>query len=177
MKKYIGVKEVMAKPMTKKEYCDYRNWDVPENEDPEELVYLVEYSSDNNTNKNHPNHDGYISMSPVYEFEKAYREVNGITYGLAIEALKKGYCITRKGWAGKNLFVYKQTPADIEVGNIPNLQSMPKMAKNIITGARESGIHYKEQMILVKDNLFGPRILDSWVASSSDTFAEDWVII
>ena len=46
MEKYIGVKEIKAKPMTRKEYCDYRGWEVPADEDPNEELYLVEYPVD-----------------------------------------------------------------------------------------------------------------------------------
>jgi hypothetical protein len=32
-------------------------------------------------------------------------------------------------------------------------------------------------MVIIKNNLNGNRIINSWVASSSDTFAEDWYIL
>lgn len=44
MKTYIGTKVIQAaKEMSRKEYCEYRGWKVPENENPEDRVYLVEY--------------------------------------------------------------------------------------------------------------------------------------
>lgn len=64
MKKYIGTKLVQAKPMTRGEYNDCRGWQTPENENPEDEGYLVEYS------------DGYISWSPKEVFEKAYIAVD-----------------------------------------------------------------------------------------------------
>ncbi len=73
MNKYIGVKILeSAKLMTRKEYCDYRGWDIPENEDPNEEVYLVEYEVTEDNKSNHPDHKGYISMSPKDVFEAAY---------------------------------------------------------------------------------------------------------
>lgn len=60
MKKYIGVKQVEAKPMTKKEYNDYRGWTVPEGENPNDEGYVVKYE------------DGYVSWSPIEAFNKAY---------------------------------------------------------------------------------------------------------
>ena len=72
MKTYIGTKIIKAKPMTKQEYCDYRGWAVPNDEDPNEEVMLVEYPIDPLSKPNHKDHKGYISMSPKFVFDKAY---------------------------------------------------------------------------------------------------------
>lgn len=74
MKNYIGTKNIKASdPMTKQMYCDYRGWTVPEGEDPDELVRLVEYEKDEESKQNHKDHEGYISMSPKHVFDKAYK--------------------------------------------------------------------------------------------------------
>jgi hypothetical protein len=74
MKKFFGKKNILAsEPMTKKEYCDYRGWKVPKDEDPNALVYLVEYEVDPDSKPNHEDHEGYISMSPKHVFDKAYK--------------------------------------------------------------------------------------------------------
>lgn len=73
MKKYIGVKVILAKEMNRKEYNDYRGWELPENENGEDEGFLVEYL--NSPNSNHPLHDGYISWSPKEVFMDAYKEV------------------------------------------------------------------------------------------------------
>lgn len=85
MKTYIGTKTIKAKPTTKKEYCDYRGWDVPENEDPNEEIYLVEYPVDPKSKPNHPDHAGYISMSPKHVFDKAYKPADTYMDRLIIE--------------------------------------------------------------------------------------------
>lgn len=85
MKTYIGTKVIKAKPMTKKEYCDYRGWVVPSDEDPLEEVYLVEYEVDPLSIPNHPDHKGYISMSPKHVFEKAYKAADTYMDRLIIE--------------------------------------------------------------------------------------------
>jgi len=41
MKTYTGTKTIKAIPMTKQEYCDYRGWALPKDEDGSEEVYLV----------------------------------------------------------------------------------------------------------------------------------------
>jgi hypothetical protein len=85
MKTYIGTKTIKAKPTTKKEYCDYRGWKVPEGEDPDEEIYLVEYEADPDSKPNHPDHEGYISMSPKHVFDKAYRPADTYLDRLKIE--------------------------------------------------------------------------------------------
>ena len=77
MSMYLGVKAIMAsEPITKKAYCDYREWDVPKDEDPNALVRLVEYQPDPKSIPNHKNHEGYVSMSPLHVFNDAYRSVD-----------------------------------------------------------------------------------------------------
>ena len=70
MKKYDGTKELKAIPMNKEEYCQYRQWEVPSNENPKEEGYLVEYLDGGKPNDER--HLGYISWSPKDVFEKTY---------------------------------------------------------------------------------------------------------
>jgi len=73
MKPYTGIKAILAsEPMTKEEYNQYRGWEAPEGRDKSEMVVLVEYAPDPLSLPNHPAHKGYISMSPVHVFNKAY---------------------------------------------------------------------------------------------------------
>ena len=79
MKKYVGTKKLKAIPMNKEEYCQYRQWEVPLNENPKEEGYLVEYLDGGKPNDER--HLGYISWSPKYVFEKTYKLIeknNGI---------------------------------------------------------------------------------------------------
>ena len=47
--------------------------------------------------------DGFKSWSPKSVFDAAYRPTHGLTFGLAIEALKKGFKVARAGWNGKGM--------------------------------------------------------------------------
>lgn len=60
MQKYIGVKRIEARPMTRGDYNVYRGWQIPANENPADEGYLVKYR------------DGYESWSPKEIFEEAY---------------------------------------------------------------------------------------------------------
>lgn len=71
MRMYTGTKTIYAAKMTRKEYNDLRGWQVPENEDPNDIGYIVEYQNGSSTNVKGFN--GYISWSPIRPFEEAYR--------------------------------------------------------------------------------------------------------
>lgn len=67
---FIGTKTVQAKPMNRQEYNDLRGWQVPNNENPADDGYLVEYVD---SEPNHADFNGYISWSPKEVFEKTYK--------------------------------------------------------------------------------------------------------
>ena len=96
-----------------------------------------------------------------------------MSFGDAIEILKQGGAIRRKGWNGKGLFVVKQVPAHITEEIIPKMQSLPQSAKNIIMARDNKYIDYTNQMLIINPD----GRADSWVPSSSDVFAEDWEIV
>ncbi len=95
-----------------------------------------------------------------------------MNFGKAIEALKEGKLVARDGWNGKGMFVMKQIPAEIGLDIIPRMQSVQQSAKDVLIN-RGTTLKYENQMLIIK--LDGTA--DSWVASSSDIFAEDWVIL
>ena len=95
-----------------------------------------------------------------------------MNFGEVIEALKQGKCIAREGWNGKGMFVCKQVPAEIYCNIIPKMSSLPQTAKDILFD-RDKSIFYVNQMIIIKPD----NTIDSWIPSSSDVFAEDWIII
>lgn len=92
------------------------------------------------------------------------------TFGTAVLFLKAGMAVRRAGWNGKGLFVVKQVPSHITADIIPNMQSLPQSAKDIIMARKEPHIDYTNQMLIVNPD----GRADSWVPSSSDVFAEDW---
>ena len=93
MKRHIGVKLVDAIEMNRGEYCDYRKWDLPEDENGDDTGFLVEYLDGGKPN--HEAHEGYISWTPTAVFINAYRPTDGLSFGLALEALKLGKKVAR----------------------------------------------------------------------------------
>ncbi len=99
--KYIGTKQIEAKPMTRGEYNQYRGWSIPADENPDDEGYLVKYN------------DGYISWSPKKQFEEAYRESGSMNFGHALEMLKLGYRVARTGWNSRNMFLFLAKGEDL----------------------------------------------------------------
>lgn len=177
MSYYIGTKEILARPITKGEYNAYRGWETPENEDPKELGYLVEYLDSNNSN--HENHKGYISWSPAVAFRAAYKNNERLTFGHAIVALKQGKRVQRAGWNGKGLFIFMQVPSQVDKEIVPKMTSLPQSVKNEFQkrfdgpAMTDGKIKYQNQIAMVypDNNIYG------WVASPSDILEEDWIIL
>lgn len=160
---HLGVKIIKSAPMTLGEYNNYRGWTIPADEDPEKLGYLVEYAPDGNPN--HKNHDGYISWTPKEAHDLAYRKTDGLTFGLAVEAMKKGLRIARQGWNGKGMFLYyvpeNKYPASRNehgtmLGVFPD-DMVPYGAYIAMKTAQENVI--------------------PWLASQTDVLAEDWCLV
>ena len=99
--------------------------------------------------------------------------LNTFTFGTATLFLKAGMAVRRAGWNGKGLFIVKQVPSHITADIIPNMQSLPQSAKDIIMARKEPHIDYTNQMLIINPD----GRADSWVPSSSDVFAEDWELV
>lgn len=72
MKKYYGTKVILAEQMDRKQYNDLRNWEVPEDENPNDDGYLVCYLGQPS---NVEGYEGYVSWSPKEVFEQTYKEL------------------------------------------------------------------------------------------------------
>lgn len=133
MKKYIGVKIVDGEP------C--QAWKDDQKNKIGDEGYKVKYE------------DGYISWSPKDTFEKAYRECDTMTFGLAIEALKKGHKVARMGWHGKNMHL-EGVKSDLIINPVIFLVKMDLQQADPI---------YDYQGV--------------WNCTQADMLAEDWKII
>ena len=152
MKTYIGTKIINAKPMTRGDYNAFRGWTVPADENPADDGYLVEYTDGGKGNTDL--YAGYVSWSPKEQFEKAYRETAGLTFGLALEALKRGAKVARAGWNGKGMYVRFVSSWTYTDGIDDNRKTNPMFT---IKNVDES--------------------VSTWVPSINDCLADDWRIL
>lgn len=163
MQQCIGVKTILAQPMTRLEYNDYRGWELPDDEDGSDDGYLVEYVDGGQSN--HPNHEGYISWSPADVFNRAYRPTVGMTFGLAIEAMKKGHKVARAGWNGKGMWL-------ILVPGSSNIRP--------VAGTPYSNAGLTEQVDInphIDMYTATGEMQPGWLASQTDMLADDWCIV
>jgi hypothetical protein len=153
MKQYIGVKLINAIDMTRAAYNILRDWELPADENGDDAGYLVEYLDGGQAN--HKDFKGYISWSPKAVFENAYRPTDGMTFGLAIEALKRGHRVSRSGWNGKGMWLYFMPASHWETTRgLELLDGLPWIGMKTV------------------DDKFVP-----WLASQTDVLAEDWGIV
>ena len=156
MKLYIGTKMILAAPALRIDDGEGNVRiellsDVPTTlpTDTVDMGYKVIYV------------DGYESWSPKEVFEDAYREVTGMNFGIAIEAAKQGERIARKGWNGRNMYVFIAHEADF------------------VTDADISAYDGVEvevgDMFVMKTA--GDTFQPGWLASQSDMLADDWYIV
>ena len=90
-------------------------------------------------------------------------------FGEALELLRDGKVVTRKSWNDSKVII-KQVPCNINSNIIPNMQSLPIDAKEVLL-SNELGIKYRNQILVVNSD----HIADSYTPSADDLFAEDWI--
>lgn len=156
MQKYLGAKIIKAEPMTDHDFAKMIDRPYNVGSEPQE-GYRVVYP------------DGYVSWSPKEVFEEAYRRVNNLTFGLAIEAMKKGHKVARAGWNGKGMWIiispgYK----GLDAANFWNEHNR-KVAE--LNGGKIDIPPYVTMKSA--DN----KIICGWLASQTDMLAEDWMIV
>lgn len=172
MKQHIGVKLINAKPMTRQEYNDFRGWQLPADENGADEGFLVEYLDGGKGNTDL--YAGYVSWSPAEVFNRAYRPTDGLTFGLAIEALKDGHKVARRGWNGKGMWLSLSCDGEREIP-AENFWS-PHNAQF----ARDNGgtAIVLPSITMKTTNAQGRvAILMGWLASQTDMLSEDWEIV
>ena len=162
MEKFIGTKIVQAEPA----------WLVfNEPGEPGEVV-VQDHDLELTTAKTVLNgykviyEDGYESWSPREVFEKCYRRIDGMNFGLALEAAKMGRRIARAGWNGKGMWVVYRT-------GYP--EGIPANKNTADAVGIQEGELFKVRPYLQMKCVDGS--FQMWLASQSDILADDWYIV
>lgn len=173
MYKYIGTKIIQAEPMNRLTYNEYRGWQLPANENPDDEGYLVEYLDGGKPND--PRHDGYISWSPKEQFEAAYNAMDSfsMTFGHALVAAEAGNRIARAGWNGKGMFVVQMPALYLPPFNTQGTSRKvnDRTAKWIGEDAPLDCQPYFAMYTATKQWQPG------WIASQADMLARDWGVV
>ena len=80
-----------------------------------------------------------------------------MNFGNALEALKEGKRVARRGWNGKGIYLELQRPDAHSKMTLPYIY--------VVTNG------------LVTDNPEAPKGVVPWLASQTDLLSEDWVIV
>lgn len=167
MKRFIGTKLIAAVAMTHQAYNNLRGWTMPENETDKGDGYLVEYLDGGKPNLE--GYSGYVSWSPKDVFEAAYRPCHEMTFGLAIEALKRGDTVARTGWNGKGMWLALGAAH-------PGLEAAKFWNPHARQHAVDAGGTCAVQAYIIMKTAQGD-IQMGWAPTQSDVLAEDWAIV
>ena len=147
--------QVEAEPMTRGDFMKAmgKTDEMMSEQDSKAEGYLVVYP------------DGYKSWCPKTQFEAAGSPCDGMTFGMAIEAMKRGKKVARAGWNGKGMYLWLLPATDVKkewcrdprlLEAIGDRETLPCLgAIRMFTATKE--------------------VLTGWLASQTDMLAEDWV--
>ena len=146
--KYIRTHIVEAEPMTRGEHLKSKGLKlIPGTGSESDAGYFIQYP------------DGYKSWCPKASFEASARPIDGMTFGQAIEALKQGKKVARKGWNGKGMYLFladtEEMHTKAEIGPARAVAVMPCIV-----------------MKTAQDNL-----QPGWLASQNDMLSDDWTLV
>jgi len=101
--------------------------------------------------------------------------LDGLSFGDAIWALRRGGTAYRAKWASKGgHFIYQPNGVSVPMKHLHQVMSIPSLVKQTITERADphSSVDMTNQMCMVHPNneIFG------WTASVSDMNADDWII-
>lgn len=167
MKTYIGMKVVQAKPAVTVNGCIW----------PEGMALPEEYRRPRLELDQEQNccgtvvEEGYVYISenhyPVFEpkeeFEKRFFDAENVTFSIALDAMKRGGRIARKGWNGKGMYVFLADEVEFRTeADISEFENS------------EDGVYTSEMLVLrTAQGTFQP----GWLATQSDILADDWYVL
>lgn len=98
--------------------------------------------------------EGYALQKQVYE--NKMNMTAGPDFGWALDKMRHGFAVRRRGWNGKGIFIKMQVPDEHS-----------KMTNPYI---------YIDTTGPLPDNAIAPRNCVPWLASQTDMLAEDWEV-
>tara|TARA_R110000868_G_scaffold194416_1_gene439838 strand:- start:418 stop:726 length:309 start_codon:yes stop_codon:yes gene_type:complete len=96
-----------------------------------------------------------------------------MNFGQAIEAMNNGKMVSRSGWNGKNMFIYKTVGNTVSADFIPKFASLPDSVKEFLEVRKMDVVFLPSITMYTATGEMQP----GWLASQSDILAEDWGIV
>lgn len=100
------------------------------------------------------------------------------TFGQALESLKRGHLVTRKGWNGKGMFIFMRPEDSLPTNMIVNqVKSLPESFKRWVSDNYEDSetdkIKFTAYLCMKAAD---GTVVNGWLASQTDMLANDWMI-
>lgn len=96
-------------------------------------------------------------------------------FGKALELLKLGYRVARKGWNGKKMCIF------ITKGSKVPYSKLKQHNQDALACARSEEINCETAIVHISDHIdmiaADGSIVIGWLASQTDMLAEDWEIV
>jgi len=96
-----------------------------------------------------------------------------MNFGQVLEALNDGKMVSRNGWNGKNMFVYKTVGNTVSKDFIPKFASLPQSVKDFLA-KKDADVIFQPSLTMYTA---AGEMQPGWLASQSDMLAQDWGIV
>lgn len=94
--------------------------------------------------------------------------MQNLDFGGAIKALKEGKKVTRKGWNGKDMFLWLKPKCEINAEWCKDER---------LKAIAEANGGYIEGLGTICMKTADNKVLTGWLASQTDMLSEDWIIL
>jgi len=110
-----------------------------------------------------------------------------VDFGKALQEVKNGKLIARKGWNGKGMFVFMRPADELHVSFVAKqIKSLPQGVKDLYL--KDCLDKDGNELELEKDDVVkftaylcmkaaDGSIVNGWLASQTDILSEDWIIL
>ena len=101
------------------------------------------------------------------------------TFGQALESLKRGHLVARKGWNGKGMFIFMRPEDSLPTNMIVNqVKSLPESFKRwVVNNYGDSETDRIKFTAYLCMKAADGTVVNGWLASQTDMLANDWVIV
>lgn len=157
LKYFIGTKIIRAVELSLHDYLtQVKGQAAPDQDD--QAGYAVTYP------------DGYVSWSPFKAFDEAYRQIleGCMSFGLAIEAIKKGLMVAHIGWENTFLFL-------LPAGEIPVAAIHDPALKKVIQ--KEIDSETFDALPSIRMWTADKKMLTGWAPSQPEMLSDQYYIV
>lgn len=99
--------------------------------------------------------------------------MENLSYGAALEALKKGERVSRKGWNGKGMFIFQRPGDTLPAEIIEKVKSLPDSVKGFLAQKKQS-VDFLPYLCMY---IATGQVVNGWLPSQTDMLSEDWCIL